>query len=319
MAGDETTTDAELRTFIAETRAAVDGRRTEPDAVDAARVPPEVRAELPRMADYLQFWTLKRARKAFGKIAKPPWKHANLERAEAAPKLEKFMPAPLTGMSKLFGKAKHEQEVADGQARYKDAVREHSSREAQQTNALAKARAEWHAAAAQLEEQAKKQHEQIDTFKADYRRGDLDAVVSYCTWCSKHRSTRKGSRRNSSSPMCPSPGNWSSSTNCPRSRRPRSEGVPVCQGIRYHDRGGPTAAQVKTLYSSVVAQMAIRTVQELFQADYGGHIDTVVFNGVVDTTDPEAAAASGPAWSQSAPPVMSSTSWTWPMLNRWPA
>ena len=127
-----------------------------------------------RAGDLVNFSSLKQP------AAKPPWKHANLERAEAAPKLEKFMPATLTGMSKLFGKAKHEQEVADGQARYKDAVREHSSREAQRTNALAKARAEWHAAAAQLEEQAKKQHEQIDTFEADYRRGDLDAAVSYC-------------------------------------------------------------------------------------------------------------------------------------------
>ena len=36
----------------------------------------------------------------------------------------------------------------------------------------------------------------------------------------------------------------------------------------------------------MVAQVAIRTVHELLEADAGGHIDTVVFNGVVDTTDP---------------------------------
>jgi restriction system protein len=40
------------------------------------------------------------------------------------------------------------------------------------------------------------------------------------------------------------------------------------------------------LYASAVAQIAVRTVHELLSADAGGHIDTLVFNGVVDTTDP---------------------------------
>lgn len=48
-------------------------------------------------------------------------------------------------------------------------MKEHRSREAQRTNALAKALAEGKAAAAQLEEEAKKQHEQVDTFEGDYR------------------------------------------------------------------------------------------------------------------------------------------------------
>jgi len=32
--------------------------------------------------------------------------------------------------------------------------------------------------------------------------------------------------------------------------------------------------------------VAVGTVHELLSNDHGGHIDTVVFNGVVDTTDP---------------------------------
>jgi restriction system protein len=35
-----------------------------------------------------------------------------------------------------------------------------------------------------------------------------------------------------------------------------------------------------------VAQVAIRTLHELLKSDKAGHIDTVVFNGLVDTTDP---------------------------------
>jgi restriction system protein len=45
------------------------------------------------------------------------------------------------------------------------------------------------------------------------------------------------------------------------------------------------ATQVKALYSSVVAQTTIRTLHELFEADRSGRIETIVFNGYVDTVD----------------------------------
>ena len=46
------------------------------------------------------------------------------------------------------------------------------------------------------------------------------------------------------------------------------------------------ASQVKALYSSVVAQTTIRTMHELFEADRGSKLETIVFNGYVDTIDP---------------------------------
>jgi len=112
---------------------------------------------------------------------RPPWQHADLQRAEPAPTRDAFMPPPLTGMAKLFGKTKHEQAIADGHARYAKAVTEHRSREAGRTSALAKATAEWQAAVAQAEAEANKQHEEVDAFEAAYRRAELDAVVSYCS------------------------------------------------------------------------------------------------------------------------------------------
>jgi restriction system protein len=49
---------------------------------------------------------------------------------------------------------------------------------------------------------------------------------------------------------------------------------------------GRPPTQIRGLYSSVVAQLTLRTVGELFAADTAGHIDSIVFNGVVDTIDP---------------------------------
>jgi restriction system protein len=68
--------------------------------------------------------------------------------------------------------------------------------------------------------------------------------------------------------------------------------VPAVRAYRYvkvSDKIAEAArpqAQIKALYASTVAQTALRTVHELLSSDHAGHIDTIVFNGVVDTTDP---------------------------------
>lgn len=46
------------------------------------------------------------------------------------------------------------------------------------------------------------------------------------------------------------------------------------------------ATQRKQLYASVIAQTALRTLFEVFQSDRTEKIDTVVFNGYVETIDP---------------------------------
>jgi hypothetical protein len=77
--------------------------------------------------------------------------------------------------------------------------------------------------------------------------------------------------------------NWLAGTRLESARVKVYRYVKASDGIT--ERARPQA-QIKALYASVVAQVTIRTVNELLRADKGDHIDTVVFNGVVDTTDP---------------------------------
>jgi restriction system protein len=44
-------------------------------------------------------------------------------------------------------------------------------------------------------------------------------------------------------------------------------------------------AQRKALYSSVIAQITLRSLKELFNADQKGYLETIVFNGYVSTID----------------------------------
>jgi restriction system protein len=47
-----------------------------------------------------------------------------------------------------------------------------------------------------------------------------------------------------------------------------------------------TTRQRKDLYGAVIAQVTLRTVREIFEADRTRHIDSVVFNGYVEAIDP---------------------------------
>jgi restriction system protein len=217
----------------------------------------------------------------------PPWQHGYLEQPEPAPAAEAFIPPPPGGLSKMFGGAKHEQAVAAGQAAYAQATEQHRQREAQRSAALAQARADWQAAASQAEAAARQQNADIDAFEADYRRGDPDAVVSYCSM------VLEASRYPDDFPR------GFKLAYVPESRQlvteyelPTIDVVPAVKAYRYvkttdtiTETARP-AVQVKALYAGTVAQVTVRTVNELLTADAGGHIDTVVFNGVVDTTDP---------------------------------
>jgi hypothetical protein len=73
---------------------------------------------------------------------------------------------------------------------------------------------------------------------------------------------------------------------------PAAKVVPTAKVYRYvrsRDRLTQTvrpASQVKSLYSSAIAQLTLLCLANIFACDSEGHIDVVVFNGVVDTIDP---------------------------------
>jgi restriction system protein len=176
--------------------------------------------------------------------------------------------------AKAAEQAKYEQAEAARQAKYEQVLSEYRVREEQ----LASARAEWQAAVNAGE---------IDTFEADYRRGDLDAIVSYCSLVLGLSRYPNGFPQEYKVAYLPE-----SRQAIVEYELPTSEVVPTVKAYRYVKANNTIAesarprSQIKALYASVVAQIAIRTLYELFRSDQGGYIGTVVFNGVVDTYDP---------------------------------
>jgi restriction system protein len=272
--------EKERKRLYAESRAA-DAAAMNDDLEAAVSALEGLLAASLRAGDLVSFSSLKKP------ASPPPWEHAELEQPGPAPVLESFMPPPPAGLSKVFGKSKHEQALAEGRASYEQAVSEHRAREAQRSRAQAAARADWQAAVDAANAQARKQHQDVDAFEADYHHGDLDAIVSYCSL------VLEASRYPDGFPQ------EFKFAYVPESRQavieyelPTVEVVPAVKAYRYVKTSDTIAEsarpqpQIKALYASVVAQVTIRTLHELFRSDKGGHIDTVVFNGIVDTTDP---------------------------------
>jgi restriction system protein len=217
----------------------------------------------------------------------PGWDPGILEQMEPIPSPETFMPALPSGISKLFGKAKYEQAFADGRTHYEQAVEDHRRRNEQRLAALAAARAEWQKAVDLAKAEAAKQHQDVDDLEAGYRRGDVNAVVSYCSMVLEASAYPDRFPQKLRFAYVPE-----SRQAVVEYELPLVDVVPTVRAFRYikaSDSIAETArpqSQIKMLYASVVAQTTIRTVHELFQSDNCRHIDTVVFNGVVDTTDP---------------------------------
>lgn len=220
-------------------------------------------------------------------VTPPTWRHPELERPQAPPYLEEFMPPSPAGLAKIFGKSKHEQALAEAGARYQQAVQEHRRREEHRRLALAMERARHNAAVDAANAYAIKQHAEVEAFEADYRRGDLDAVVSYCSMVLDSSAYPEGFPQKFKLAYVPE-----SRQAVVEYELPTVGVVPPVKAYRYVKTSDSITettrphSHVKALYASLVAQVAIRTANELLQSDEARHIDTVVFNGIVDTTDP---------------------------------
>jgi restriction system protein len=276
----QVTDERERKRLYAESRAAEVAAKNDDLEAEISALQ-ELLAVTLKVDDRISFTALKRP------AAVPQWVHAHLERPEPPPVPDTFRPVPPTGLTKVFGKGKYEQAFEEGRVRYERAVEEYTARERQRTAALAQARAQWQAAVDAANAEAHRQHLEIDAFEAEYRRGVQDAVAAYCSM------VLEASRYPSGFPQ------QFKLAYVPESRQAVVEyelptvavvpAVKACKYVKTSDSITETPrpqAQVKALYASVVAQVTIRTLHELLEADTGGHVDTVVFNGVVDTTDP---------------------------------
>ncbi|WP_436534582.1 restriction endonuclease [Actinoplanes sp. HUAS TT8] len=232
--------------------------------------------------DHIDFGRLRQT------VQHPPFNPGQLGQPIPGPDWRQFEPPAPTGLGKMFGgQAKFQQQMAAAQAQFQHAQGQHAAAEADRQHRLAAAYETYRQHCQRAEAQAAARNAEVDRFAAAFAAGEPQAVVDYFGMV----------LANSVYPD-DFPQQYRLAY-VPESRQlvveyelPGLDVVPAVRDHRYvktRDEVTSTARPAKEIrerYSSVVTQVTLRTVHELFEADRAGLAETVVFNGVVDTTDP---------------------------------
>ncbi len=201
----------------------------------------------------------------------------------------KTLPAAPSVLGKLLpgAKAKHERALSEAEARYVDELAQAVEAERARQTALAAAEGEHKKRVEADAERVATQNEEVDAFKAAYDAGDPDAVVDYSSMVLAASQYPDGFPQQHKVAYVP------------ESRQlvieldlPTFDVVPDVAEYRYVKakdeitaKARP-ASQRRTLYAEVVAQVTLRSVHEMLRADRGSHVESIVFNGHVQTIDP---------------------------------
>ncbi len=209
--------------------------------------------------------------------------------AEQPPALESFLPNQPTGIGKLLpGTAKkHERAVGEATARYEEEKAAHEERERKRIAAYDEAKRQHDEQIQRIKERVESQNREVDDFRARLEASQPEAIVEYFSLVLERSSYPDGFPKKFKMAFVPE-----SKQLVVEYELPSIAIVPVQKAFKYVrardaiDETPRPAAQIKRLYSQIVAQTALRSLHELFEADRDAKIETIVFNGYVDTIDP---------------------------------
>jgi restriction system protein len=219
----------------------------------------------------------------------PPFQPGALGTAGAAPELVSFLPTAPSGLGKFLpgAREKHELAVAEARGAHEAAVVAYREQERVREAALVEAREAHECDVAKIVARAEEDNAEVDELKQQFSDGVPDAIVGYFSLvldASRFPATFRRRHRIAYVPE--------SKQLVVEFELPGLDAVPAVRQHKYVkardaiEESARPATQIRALYAQVIAQTALRTVHELFEADRDEKIETVVFNGYVDTIDP---------------------------------
>jgi restriction system protein len=217
----------------------------------------------------------------------PPLDPGDDAQPRPIPQWEAFAPAQPSAVGRLLGGAgKYEQAVAAAQRQYAKALADHAAAERERLWRLEEAEQDYARRLAAEQEAVNRHNAEADRFKQRFDAGDPDAVVE-CF--------RQVLRRSIYPDGFPHSYRVAYQAEARQLvveyQLPGREVIPTQARFHYNKsldlvEAKPRAPrEVARLYESVVSQIALRTLREVFAVEADGVVDTVVFNGHVSTRD----------------------------------
>ncbi len=232
--------------------------------------------------DFLDLETLKQP------VVLPQFDPSVAGAVRPAPRLEEFLPDAPSGLGRAFGgAARHQDRVQQAHAAFERAAAAHQVQAQAHGREFEAARRRHDAEVARLTDEHREQIEQVTQLQRGLAAGLPEAVVGYLDLVLEAAIYPEGF-----------PHAWRLAYT-PETRQlvveyelPAREVVPAAKAYRYvksSDTVTPVArsqAQIRALYTSVVAQTSLRVVHEVLESDRAGRVASVVLNAHVTATDP---------------------------------
>jgi len=219
----------------------------------------------------------------------PSFDGHDLDRAEPRPLRETYMPKAPGFFARLLPGAgqRHAAAITDAESRYLAAVQDHEIREHNRQEQLAAGLSQHQAHRKRFEAEVEQQHLDIDAFEAGFDRGEASAIIRYFSLVLEQDVLPDGFPETFRVGYVPE-----SKQLVAEHQLPTIDVVPTASQFRYvraRDVIEPSArptSQVRSIYTGLIARLALRLVHVLFASDAAGRIDQIVLNGFVDTIDP---------------------------------
>lgn len=222
----------------------------------------------------------------------PTFDAGGLDRGADRPVLAHYLPPPLSKIGALVpgAKTRFDRDIAAAHEAYDEDLEAYKAAEQDRFARLNDRRLAHDATVRDIDERVATDNAFIDRMQSSVDAGDPAAIVTCCALCFGLRDAPDGW------PRAPSE---RAIAYVPPSRQlvveydlPSADVVPAVSAYRYIKSTNQIvstarpAAQRKALYTGLVAQMALRTLHDLFASEATTSVDTIVFNGYVDSVDP---------------------------------
>lgn len=202
------------------------------------------------------------------------------------PEMEPITPPSTFGALVPGAKAKYEAAVHQAAEVHEAEVAEWRQAEQKRQDDLARAQANHEERIAKEQQEVERANAQIDAFDSRLDAADPSAIVDYLGMVldrSRYPDDFPATHKLAYVPE--------SKQVVVEHDLPSFDVIPEEKGFKYiKSRDEITTSsrpesQRKSLYADVISQVSLRTVHELFEADRRGHVETIVYNGMVESID----------------------------------
>jgi restriction system protein len=218
----------------------------------------------------------------------PPLDLGSLSVPELPPDWASFEPEPPRGLTRMFGgQQRYELALKDAQRSFANAQDEHGRRESERRKRVAEKRRDYERRLAEAKREVAAHNASVDKMALGIREGDRHAVSEYIQTVLRSSPYPEGFPDERRAGYVPE-----SSLLAVEWYLPPVDVVPEHKSFRHIKTRKvvePVARpvpDVRHLYQRVIAQIALRTLREVFGSDPGNLISTIVFNGRVHAIDP---------------------------------